>query len=669
MYWFRAAHPLDIGLYILLTLAWAFGGWLLAAHSFRLRPAERLIVGIATGMLLFITLSVGLSNLIKVPASFWAAGLIVLGMGVLAAWRGKSPRVPWSDFYHWPSLVWLAGLGGVFVLIQRGVSIFDDFVHLPLVSVMAGGDLPPRFFLNPSVEFGYHLGLQTWAASAIRLAGMTPWSGWDLAKGFALALCTLLAFLWARRWLRSLVAAAAASLMLIFGGGSLWLLLLMPHSLLVKLSNQITLINTGEATAKTLAEALTRTWVIEGADPIKFPFAFQTGTFTPIGFIYGLSASLPYLTLLVLLLLISSKKLSWMGAAVLTLIFASLALSAEFLYPFLWISVATATLLPIVFPHGSPRREALWAALAWWGVLVLSGALALTQGGAITVRAHDLLLSLQGIAAHSTYTDSFSLRWPPGIYTAFTGTLHFNNPAELVVLLTDLGPAVLLGPLAIVLTWRWLRSGRMWMGAFGLTSLGLMAFPIFVEYGVDRSITRMPNTALWMWLVIGLPALVYTYHKGGEKKRLALGAAYGVLVLGGLVTFCLQIPAIQNDQLAYFIEPVDAQMSRLEWNRLAPGDQVIGLDPTRTVTVFGRATTSSSSIYEFLPEWPTLVGNPDPVALHQAGYAYIYMDQDWWKSLASKQQQGLTQPCVKEVARTVDANGIFRALWDIRTCH
>jgi hypothetical protein len=672
MYWLRTFNPVDILLTALLTLGWAAGGWLLATHAFRVRSSERLITGFVTGWLLYVTLAVGLANVVHIPAAFWLAGIFVLAGGILAAVRGKGRKVPWGDFAHWRQIVWLAGLTLMMVFIQRGLAIFDDFVHLPLVSVMAAGDLPPHFFLNPQVAFGYHLGLQAWAASLVRLAGMTPWSGWDLAKALSISLTLMVGWLWARRWTRDDIGAIAGSLLFTYGGGAVWLLLFLPGAAITWMSSHVPTVLTGAATAPDLPSYLTATWAIEGADPLKFPAVMESGIFGPVGFRYGLSAAFPYMTLLALLLLVSGRRLGKMSVLVLGLIFASLALSAEFMFPFLVLAVVLALAVSLLRARKdgiarpfSPGGLPIWG---WIAALFIGGVLSLAQGGAITVRFQDILSALQGIQQQSTYTDSFSLRWPPALFSSFFGSLQFTDPAQLLVMFCELGTGVLLGPTVILKSWRWLKAGRWLQAALGVTSLALLLVPIFLKYGVDVSIVRMPMTAIWLWLVLGWPAVVYWYRRGRQNLRMAIGLGYTVAVLGGLVTFAIQLPAMQVGTYSYFIQTSDAEMTRLEWDRLEPGAQVLSQNPTRVVTVFGRATTANSSIYVSLPAVDALLDELDPAHIARAGYSYIYMDEGWWKGLSPAKQAALQQPCVKQAAKT-EFNTETRQLLDIRSCH
>jgi hypothetical protein len=233
LYWSRANSPVEFGIYLaqyaLLSVLWGTGGWLLARHGFRLRASERLISGLAMGMLLFIGLSNLLANILPVVFAFWGGALLVMGLGLWAA-RHSPPRgwISREDLNAWPQLLILIALILLFQFIQRGLALFDEYLHIPLVSTMAAGNIPPHFYLNPSAKFAYHYGLQVFAASLVRLGGFSPWGAWDFSRAIAISFTLVLSWIWVFRLTRSRLAGILGSFLLIFGGGARWLLLLLP---------------------------------------------------------------------------------------------------------------------------------------------------------------------------------------------------------------------------------------------------------------------------------------------------------------------------------------------------------------------------------------------------------------------------------------------------------
>jgi hypothetical protein len=81
-----------------------------------------------------------------------------------------------------PQVIALALLFGLFFAISRGLAIFDDYAHLPTLSLMAAGDIPPHFSLDPRVPYGYHYFLLLLAAQMTRLSSWFPWTAWDAAR-------------------------------------------------------------------------------------------------------------------------------------------------------------------------------------------------------------------------------------------------------------------------------------------------------------------------------------------------------------------------------------------------------------------------------------------------------------------------------------------------------
>jgi len=211
MYWIRTDNPLDLFLYLLLTASWAVGGCLLAGNAFHLRRAERLVTGLSAGLLLFITLSNLLANLLPLTPAYWLSAVGILLAGLLAA-RAALPgqaALPITltglknalrlilSIIQYPLAI--AILTVLFTFIHRGLALFDEYLHIPLVSTMAAGDIPPHLYVNPDLRFAYHYGIQVFAASLVRLGGLFPWSAWDASRAAALAFTLVLGYLWVRR--------------------------------------------------------------------------------------------------------------------------------------------------------------------------------------------------------------------------------------------------------------------------------------------------------------------------------------------------------------------------------------------------------------------------------------------------------------------------------------
>lgn len=669
MYWSRSSNLLEIAQYLALTSCIAIGGWLVVTHAFRLRKSERLLTGFATGLLIFIGTANLIANLLPVATALWAAALGVLLVGLLAGWQSK--RRPWlnvQDLSAWPQLIFFLLLVILFVYIQRGLSLFDEYLHIPLTSIMAAGDIPPHFYLNPQVYFAYHYGIHILAASLVRLGTLFPWSALDLSKAVMIAFTLLLSWLWVRRLTRNNLAGFLGSFLIAFGGGARWLLVLLPTPLLEWISAGTRLVNTGADTASKLITALSSPWVIEGGGAVQFPFAFHNGLFVPVIFQLGSTGAMPHMTIILLLLLVPRRRFSSIGILVNSLIFATLALSAEHLFALLWVGIAMAAVISL---HIRRRRNIPTprnTIIQWGAVLTISATLSAIQGGFITESIRSVLLSSLNRQADSFNAYGFSLRWPPAYLSGHLGSLSLFNLRYLIVLLAVLGPALLMIPIVIA-SMNKKRAGLNWFWTgLGFSAVLSMIFPLLFQYGVDRSITRMPLTGMWTFLLMGFPLIWCQLKQAAFIPKLLAGFAYILVVTSGVVIFIIQLSAIPHPQYTYFIETVDTYTSKEYWNELPADTQVFDSVPHRAVTLFGNSSRAYDTIYEPMPEWEALVADPSPEGLANAGYDYIYIDRTYWQTLSTEQKMSFQHPCVDVMLEEHQLDGDYRILMNVSAC-
>jgi hypothetical protein len=437
---------------------------------------------------------------------------------------------------------------------------------------------------------------------------------------------------------------------------------------LARVSQGVRLINTGANTAATLLEALGRPWVLEGGGAVPFPFAFHNGVFVPVIFILGSTGAMPFLTVFLLLMLASDRGSGLLRGAVLTLILASLALSAEHLFVFLALGLALAIGIGFFSRRNVKPEDGRTFVVFWGGVLVASALLAAFQGGFLTEAVRQTLSAVPGPGAGSTYNvHPFEPRWPPALPSAHFAELSLLDAGQAVALLAELGPVLLLAPIVTWLSWRHARRGRAMRAALGLAALLAFTFALLVRYGVDRSSTRLPGTALWLWLILGIPA-VWIRGRGRGRSGATLAGLAGVASLAGVVILAIQLTAIPRPQFTHFIDDVDTRMTARYWNALPEGAQVLDRLPYRSVTIFGRPSRSFSGIYDSLPEWRGLVAEPVADRVAAAGYGFVYVDPDWWHSMAPSVRESYRLPCVRLVKDLSLDNIEFRRLYDVREC-
>jgi hypothetical protein len=647
-------------------LPWGVGGWLIADRVFHLRRGETAIAGFALGMILQTWLANLISHVIVVPLSFWIAAVLVLLGGIAAVVRsGSRPRFE-VNLWQW---VVLGGLTLLFNAIGRGLGVFDDYQNLPTVSLMATGDVPPHFALDPRLRFGYHHLLLLFAAEMMRVGNMLPWSALDLARGLMLALPLVLAGLWAYRITRNGLAAVLTACFLAFAGGARWVMLLLPSGWVNRISAEITLIGSAASSAANLSEALISSWKIDGAGPIPFPFAFHSGINPPYIMAYtGIAGSG---TLILLLLLLTAGRWRHPAASVVTVgLLSAMAIANEIAFLLLGLGLLVVAIASAAMPRkpGSARQL-----LVWLGAAAVALVIAIVQGGMLTeiVRARLLHDSV----ASGYFDPTPVLTWPPAIVSAHLGALSLGRPLQVVSALLEIGPVVLATPLVLAWGWRALRLGRWYEASLTASSLGvLIAAMVSFKGPLFTAAPRLMSGWFLICSLLYIPILWISWKRRRDAIRYGLVAGALVGCLGGLILFGIQLAAIQRPVYATFITPMDAKMAQEQWNRLAPGTLVFDPLVFRAPTVFGRATRSSPTWYIRSAEWEMLRDQADPYELRSSGFAYMYFDSDYWEELSERQRAALGEPCVKELGQVdgihseTDYTKDFRRLLDIQAC-
>lgn len=665
--------PLSLLGFGLWCLLWAAGGWWLARAVFTLARGEALAVGLATGLVLETLAANLLGQWLQPGLAFWLAAGLVFAAGLALmlpnGWRSllAAPGTPG---------LWLAfiGLTGMAFLIGRGLAIFDDWAHLPVVSMIAADGLPPRFPLDPSVRYDYHYFLLLAAAQGMRVGGLAPWKALDLARAFSLALALVLTYQWTLRLTASRAAGWLGALMLAFSGGTRWLLLLLPTGLLQRVSDSLTLIGSGVQSGPELTTALLNRWMMEGGGPQPFLFAFANGLRNP-GVISLLGANgLMSRVLLVALLLTFNRWRSRWALAVSALLVSAAALMTEtgvLLDAAAWGLVLALYLILRRRRPGAAQRRGLPASL--WGWLVAAGAgtlLGFLQGGAL----HGVLRSklagfLLGEELASYQTVGFHLAWPPEIVSAHLGPMSLADPYQVLAALAEMGPVLVALPWVAVWGWRAFRAGR-WYEAVTIFS-GLISLPLLLLQFTGS--TGVRNTGrLYAFLgtaaLFAVPALWRWAARRGELWRGALLALALASMVGGAALFSTELVAAGKPVTTFFVEPPDVRMLEAYWDRLEPGALVFDPTPWRAPTLFGRGQDAAVSWYQFKPAWNALRAKPDLRAMRAAGFRYLYYDELYSDSLPYRDRAPLEDPCGVLLREYTGPLGQYRRLVDIGGC-
>jgi general stress protein CsbA len=657
---------LEIFLPGIWSALWIAGGWLLAASLFRLRRGESALIGVGLGLVLQVWLANLLARLLPVVPSFWVSAALVLAAGIAAAVRFRAELRLEVSLPQW---FLLAGLTLLFNAIGRGLGIFDDYQNLPTVSLMAAGDIPPHFALNPTLNFGYHYLLLLFSAELMRLASMYPWSALDLGRAFILALPLVLAGLWGYRLTGSRPAAYLTAFMLAFAGGTRWILLLLPQAWLNSISSHVTLIGSAATSAPSLAQAMLSSWKIDGAGPIPFPFAFYTGINQPYVMAYtGIAGSGVLIMLLVLLS--AGRWRHWTAGMVTSILIAALAIANEIAF----LLVGLGFVVSIAGFLVSQRKKRAGRDLLRW-ILLLGASLMLAalQGGLLSELLRGRLTN--GSETASYFDTTVALVWPPAIISAHLGSLSLINAAQLVGALAEIGPVILITPLAFAWGWKSLRLGKWYEASLIAASLGaLLALFVAFQGPLFTATPRLMSGWFFVCVLYAVPLLWVWTRRRGDGWKITCMVAGLMTCLGGIVLFAVQMTAIQKPIYATFITPMDAKMSQEHWNTLPRSAWIFDPVVFRAPTVFGRFTDSSPSWYTRTDAWQALNNAPDPFRMRSAGFSYIYFDRDYWDSFTRAQQLIFNAPCVKQVAEVdgihspEDYTKDFRRLLDIQAC-
>jgi hypothetical protein len=268
----------------------------------------------------------------------------------------------------------------------------------------------------------------------------------------------------------------------------------------------------------------------------------------------------------------------------------------------------------------------------------------------------------------STDYQGFFIRGTPAITSGHFGPLLLSNPGQVMVLAAELGPVLLLAPVVALVIIRKMAGNAVLVVALGVGSMLGFLFPIFIRYGLDFNTTRLTAAALWLWSVLAFPSVWSWLCDGRPAGRFFAWLGYGVTVFGGLVLFGIELIAIPAPVLTTFADNTDARYSRTYWDKLEGGAQVLDTTPERAVTLFGRPSRAMMDVYHPWEDWKALLDDPDPRTVANAGYAYIYEDEEWWRGMTDEQRLALKGPCVVYLTVEGRSTDEFPRLLDIRDC-
>jgi hypothetical protein len=643
---------------------WMSGGLLLADRAFRLRDHEKLPVGLAVGFVLQILLANMLAQVVGIPAAAWvSAGMLLLG-GLALNHDRLGERLKMERPLLNIALLFL--IAAATARIALGTTIFDDYAHLPTTSLMAAGDVPPHFALDPNVPYYYHYFLMLFAAQWVRVGNLLPATALDLARGVSFALAVAMAVVWARRLTGSRTAGIIGGVFTAFAGGTRWLLLLLPQGILTRVSAQVEMIGSGATSGVDLFNALQSGWGVDSGAPLDLPFAFANGI--NAGGVVGLlgpNSLCGLLISLVLLVTFNRWRDGW-GAVVSALLLAATYLTGES------DQILTTAGWGIVLVGAAVRARGLrlpgnfWR---WAAVYAAGSVLGLLQGGAWTEYLLTFAARLGGAETVASYqTVGFELA-APALVSSHLGVMPFDRPYAFLAALFELGPGMLVLPLLVFYAYKALRAGRWYESALvwgGLISLGT----IFVQF---TGSTGVRNTSrlygfVSLAMIYALPLVWRWASRRAAWVQTAAATVCVVTCLSGMVLGGYLLAAAPREHYGAHLQPLDVELSRRNWNQLDEGTLIFAKDPGGAVTLFGRPSNAALTWFEYKPEWQALTEQEDPAAWLAAGFDYAYVGGRTGESENNQSLEYWKTSCARLVDDAADAQGNWRALLDLRAC-
>lgn len=669
MYWFRDANLLGALPFALALFSWTLGGWLLARHLFQLPARQRLLIGFGLGLVAYLWLLNLLGGRIEISLSYFLPATLVLLAGVLSARGSGKPFLEWEDLKLSPFLLLFVGLFIYSLFLERGLGIYDDYHHLPAISAMGAGNLPPRYILNAAYDYSYHYGFELLGGSLMRLGNLFPWSAFDVGKAMLWVYSLILVAILLKQFLQATWKVILAVALFLFMGGTRYLLMLLPQPLLQTVGNTITFSGVSQDLNLPFSKILFAPWTVGGGPPQPFIYGFTNSLNS--GYILNHMGEFP-LNLIILMLLwyLADKFTSAKAVPLLAILFAHLALTYESTYGLLLVSLTLAGAWLLLRKKSIPRTFWLFTLAA-----AISLPFAVFQGGSLFSIFQGVfekaLGSQPAVIIHPDAESVFSFQWPPAIPTSHFSALSILSMPQLLVGLFEIGPILFFSPSITRWVWKKFQQGEWVLGVIILSAWVGFIISLLVSYNLsERDITRFTKHALLLWNLFFLILLLQKEPVWGRWCRVLAVLCTVLMLVSGLVNTWVQNSALNRPVFSDGIDGLDAQMTNRVWGTLDQEDLVFdpGSNDWRATTVTGLLTVSSMN-RQTTPLWNQLSRGPSLQGFLQNGFRYLYVDQSWWRALSDSQRNSLSDPCIRIVASaSLDGDFQFRRLLDMGAC-
>lgn len=670
MYWFRNANPLGFAPFALALLLWTLGGWLIARHVFRLPARHRLLVGFGLGLVAYLWLLNLSGGKFPVEVVYFLPAIFVLLLGILFSWKSGEPFLSVEDLKISPYFLLFIGLFIYSVLLERGLGIYDDYHHLPAISAMGAGNLPPRYILNAAYDYSYHYGFELFGGSLMRLGNLFPWSAFDLGKAILWVYSLILVAILLKQYLKQTWKVILGVGLFLFMGGTRYLLMLFPSSLLQSFDQAITFSGVSQDLNLPFSKILFAQWAVGGGPPQPFIYGFTNSL--NAGYILNHMGEFP-LTLIILGLLwyLADKYDSPKAIPMFAVLLAHLALTYESAYGLMLVSLAIIGVI-LFFTQRRSLPKAFWFFVA---AAAISLPFAVFQGGSLFSIVQGVFEKALGgkpaVIIHPDAESVFSLQWPPAIPTSHFGPLNILSIPQLAVGLFEIGPIIFFTPVITKWAWRKFQNGEWMMGLLAISAWVGFILSMFVSYNLsERDITRFTKHALLLWNLFFIIMLLQSEKLWSRMGKSVAIVCTVLMLVSGLQNTWIQNSALTRPVLSDGIDGLDAQITNQIWGKLDQKDLVFdpGSNDWRATAITGLLTASSMN-RQTTPLWNQLSHDPLLQGFLQNDFQYLYVDQTWWRGLTAAKRDGLLNPCIRTIAEASSDNGfLFRKLLDLGAC-
>jgi hypothetical protein len=642
----RDQSQLSFIIWIITSLLWTIGGYFLAFRIFKLLPGENLIAGFGVGLSVYIFLSNITARFFDPMIGFSLPAILIFGAGFLAV-RRNIPN-PFHEKQRSQIILIILGFAFTifFFMISRGVSLYDDYRNLPIISQMGRGIIPPTY--ESMATMGNHYGFQLYSASLMALGGFFPWSAFDLSKAIVWGYTIILVYLIAKRYLVTWWKSAIAAGLFVFAGGTRYLLLLLPPAWNNRLDALINLRGTSSSMDAPFSLALRLPWTLDGGPPGSYLFGFMNGIYPNYVLAHAGTGTLSLTFFMLFWILIQKERSKW-SAAIYTIIFSSWALTWESSYGLFGLGMGITAIWLLIAKRAQFKD--------FFQKVLLPGILSLPivffQGGVVTDRLGTFLIP----GASNTVVPSdpngfmgFWFRIPPQIQSSHLGNLTLTEPLMFLVVIAELGLVVLFFPWITHYLLKRFQTGETVPAIILFSSwLGLF-LPCFIGFTLDRDITRLSEYSIGLWITI-LSIDILSMKKWNTYRVLGI-FALGVMSIGGISNLLRELPAISKPVDSYYVNELDVKVSNEYWGKLPKNCKIFDPGGFTALIVTGCKTEMTyRNTYTKLPEWKDLANDPSPRKLYAAGYDFAYLDLEDWIGLSPETKAEYKSPCTNLLSK------------------